>query len=273
MALSDHRTWTTLYPFPPGRAEFALIGLEQVLEPAEVVELQEVIDDGKALAQAQMNRLRVRAGEQARPTTRPEAQRIDYQIDPLFGALFTSLKTPTEKLPATHEVHIASKDLITRHYPNGAVSITAQQFEIQLAAGKNLLAELDEERLQALVSKLGLGLYIDELRPLMVAYEAALRITAPRTVTADDITTGQNAVQEALCRVIHRILGRFDAPDQAPARARLLKPIDDQNTRIAAYYRDRLKLRDVDPKTGDEIDTPDENSAENPATNASGPVA
>ena len=61
--------------------------------------------------------------------------------------------------------------------------------------------------------------------------------------------------QGLLLEVVARVLGRYptDAAEDQATRGRLLAPVAEQNEAIRAYLRQRRRVRDVDPATGEEL--------------------
>jgi|JI10StandDraft_1071094.scaffolds.fasta_scaffold14215_5 hypothetical protein len=244
--MSTTTSYLSLYQFTPGRTLFALSGMQAILTPAEAALLDDLITAARAAGEHQLARLLVWSAERGLRLTRPDAAKIDPVADGLLGSVYSSAQRAVDTLPPTHPVHKAARKLLDRHFARGAITITTLRYEDQLAASKVLVAELDAPEQADLVSKLGLGLYLDELRPLLVSYEAALRPGSGRSLTWEDVLADQANTQETLARVVVRVLDRFDEP----TRTRLLAPIDHQNSLIAAAYRARRPLGDVDPKTG-----------------------
>jgi hypothetical protein len=68
---------------------------------------------------------------------------------------------------------------------------------------------------------------------------------------------GQEYLREAIAMILGRYYRSRD-PEHVAARAVLLAPIAQQSAAIRAYRRTRRSLRDVDPDTGEETDTPSE---------------
>jgi len=253
----DPADFVNIYVFTPGRILFAVADVKR---RAQQRDIQPVIAAcNKSLDAAQLcldtenawNRTKNAPGSRGDG----EAKAIDPLLDRAVSGTQDSVMTITRSLSPDHQLVISGKEFLRKAFPAGAIAITNLAYEDELAAVKNLLGRLaDSNDLKPYVAKLNLQPYIAEMSSLADVFETALRSSAPAEVSFGEVKASRANAQNWLLALVLKVGGLFPepTPQDAEARAFLLEPIMDQNTRIAAIHRRRQPVPDVDPNTGDE---------------------
>ena len=89
-----------------------------------------------------------------------------------------------------------------------------------------------------------------------------------REVSYDQVREARAAGQEAMLRVVAKVLGEFpgSAADEVQVRQTLLAPVMSQNRRIAEAFSRKRPVADGDPETGEEEPEPEPPTEVSPST-------
>lgn len=246
-----------LYKLPPGRAIHAL---ERLLPAARAHDAPEVarlaeraLEAANALDALHLRRSRATST----PLYGPEATRLDSAIDRLLSAMAAHVASQGEVHadageddPTARAVRLLARDL----FPKGVAAIVSMSFVEEHKRVGTLLKRVEAGGdLADAVDSVGMRAHVVRLRELAQAFGAELDRATPQTgPTADEVRAADAVMQLALNQVVAAALGRFVEEDDATvtARAAVLGPIATQQAALAARYRDRRGVRDVDPQTG-----------------------
>lgn len=243
-----------LYQFPTGRCLFALQGVLGRARSRNLEAIAALCEGGIAearravLLEAQWRRARgVQVGRRQR------AVELDTEVDRLVGAIATQLGAVQRGFGATG-LGAQATELLELVLPEGAVAITSMSYENELAACEVLLDDLTGKHAERVVS-LGLSPFVERLRSLTGEFRQALEDEVVREVTFDAVRQAQAEGQEALLRVVAKILGDHGGPseEEVALRQTLLGPILAQNRRLKERYASRRGSNDVNPETGEEL--------------------
>ena len=115
--------------------------------------------------------------------------------------------------------------------------------------------------------------FVGRLKTLSPKFRESLKKETSREVSYDQVREARAVGQEAMLRVVAKILGDLPGSEsqEALARQSLLGPVMNQNRRIAEAFSSRRPVTDVDPETGEEEPEPEELEPE-PSTEVSPPT-
>jgi len=254
--MTNYNEYLRLYLMLTGRRVYALQGVHE--------QAQSLGDDvlvartAEALAHDRETlRLERQWAARAQPTSeRKQAMALDGQVDRLISGVHRTALTKRDNLPASDPEAVVAAEFVQRFFPNGAAAYTALPMEDEAAEVDWLLGALheDEARTRPIeaVATLGVGAYVRQLVALLPAYHSEIGVDAQGALRYATVRKAQIEGQERLARIVARILGTYDTPDQDAARASLLAPVAQQQSRIAAYIKRRRRVPDANPVTGDE---------------------
>lgn len=255
--------WVKLTQFTPGRQIFAVDETTAKIEDdAERAVLEAPLAAAKAAGEAQLEADANWMKNKGIQPTRPEAPKIDAPADRCISDIQTGLAKGAALTPAPGDdpsddevqeeakIRAGAQALLDDHFIEGAVTITAQRYEEQLARMKRLHEALKRPENAYLIDALGLRIHVRRLGRILPAYRRALTRVGARAVSFDEVVQIRKVSYEAICQVVATIL---NLPNPA-ARARLLGPIHYQQGLMAKARAERASLKDVNPETGREID-------------------
>ena len=156
-------------------------------------------------------------------------------------------------------------------FPEGAAAITHMSYENELAATEVLLHDLKATHAEAVVT-LGLVPFVERLSMLVSQFREALTEESVREISYDQLRQAQTEGQEAMLRVVARIIADHSgtSAEETARRQELLAPIQAQNRRLAERYSSRRGVIDVDAQTGQELPETEGLPVEPPATGSTG---
>jgi len=115
-----------------------------------------------------------------------------------------------------------------------------------------------EPRLGQALRELGATRFLEQVAAVHERYQEALRDERPRPSFAQ-IKEARRAGQERLCQIVALVLVRLatgeQEGDQAAALWKALGEVKAQNAAIGRYYKRRRRATEVDPETGEELET------------------
>lgn len=188
-------------------------------------------------------------------TNRGDAVAIDLEIDQVIGAMESNVRSQIIGSPKD-PVRVAAELVVKDAFPLGSKALTQQAFEEQLASVETLLKRFDGN-LQEPAKLLGLGRYLQQLQPLARQFGDELRKRKSVVVRWNDVTAAQAEGQEMLAEVVAVIIGTFHRRDAETTgrRESLLAELNRQDALVRESIRRSRRVLDVDPDTGDEVDT------------------
>jgi hypothetical protein len=182
-----------------------------------------------------------------------EAAQVDPEADRLVSAMVDLCAAFVRALPADHPIAQASGRLLTAHFAGGAAEITQLPYAEQLSAMQVLLERLTAPDSAADVATVGLAPLLAQLSTTVDAYRTELEKGREGvSVSNEQVQTAFAAGHARLCKLVLTVLARtWDNPTLGNT---LLAGVIEQQERMAKAYSARLRLPDVDPNTGAELE-------------------
>lgn len=254
-SLHDHLSLPTL---PTGRRLYALHRIRALLTERPSASLLAVVDAATALDDAAwaLERRWASRSTTAAPAPGESPMELDRQLDSRWAALHRALQETWGLHGAGTEPGDAARALLDAVFPGGVsplVSLT--HAEQQVANGKALEALRTPDLAQDLAT-LRLEAVVDGLADLHARFTAAMAAAAAAeasAVTWDEVVSARDAGREALARVVVHALVEADGDPEA--RAALLAPVWRQVDALRKSRRGRRVGMDLDPATGEEVET------------------
>ena len=269
--MSGHlNDWYGIYQFPSGRRAWAIGRVRSAIVEGEPWDALLTHCDASMAHETALRRTRRAYYKGRNQSVDPRLSALDPKIDRTLGAIARIAREAAESLDAEEgqegpPLGDQAQRLLTELFPLGAGVITSATYVEQTGEIDSLLAELEGEW-APLLADLGATRYVNQLRRLNTQFRALLAETADATPTWKAVQALDREGQNNLYQVINMIMGRFpsSSPEDFSARATWLRPIWEQNEALAVYYRQRRRIIDIDPDTGedvvDEDTTPDEDA-------------
>lgn len=248
----------SFYQFPMGRCEFALNG---------------VLVRARALGQEEIARLTELAIDEVRRSMRivlsfnaghsglypPEARPLDISVDRTVTAIEGYCGIQSRVYDG--EPRAAAATRINRAlFPNGVAAVIRLPYAEEHAQINMLLERAAADDLADDVAMLPeLPALLERLRERNLEYGEVLR-AGTDVPKRNDVRDALALCQDRLAEVASLIIGLFAlrAPDDTEGRDHLLQPILEQNEAIRVARRQRKKPSDIDPTTGEEIASDDD---------------
>ncbi|MBA2664442.1 MAG: hypothetical protein H0U74_19300 [Bradymonadaceae bacterium] len=255
MARSNAR-YVKSYKLSVGRrlvSLLAMLGAARRFNDAEIeVQAEEAIAHDRSVRTLLTVWQRDRKGSHG---TRPEAVRIDNQLDRAMSACHGHTRNILRSMDAEEPVAIVAREFDEAFFTDGPGAITGLQFEDQLAAVEELIARWRSPAWQDKIAMLGLEMFVSRVEALVGPYREAIQNPTSRTITWSKLRAADHDGQENLLAVVARIVGTWGKASEEHVERRLayLAVFNDQNERIASYRRRRRKAPDIDPDTGREL--------------------
>jgi hypothetical protein len=252
--MGSMQPYFNFYQFPTGRRLFAMRGVLRIARERGQDGIAALAE--KAVAQAQ-HAADLDAGwrrsRKTRVGVRAEAGAIDNAIDRTLSGIAAHLGALAHAFgdePAGRQ----AAALTARLFPEGVSAITHLAFEDELAACEAILRDLNGSH-AADAGALGLGPFIERLEGLLLQFRTALKSEQGREVTHDQIRAAQAEGQDAMLRVVAKVLGDFHGAsgEHVELRSALLAPVVSQNGRLRERFSRHRGVVDVNPETGEEL--------------------
>ena len=243
-----------LYVFPRGRREYALSEVARLARERGHDALAEHCD--KAKAQAQRTREIHRQLQTARARgANPRLAELDNTADRTLTALHQVPETTGRAMGG--EAEATAQAFLDAAFPEGVAAITSLPWAEQLTESKALLRLLDGDQ-RAAVEQFRLEELVELLRGTVLEIEVEMGRSAPPEVSSKDIRARDAAGQDMLLEAVAMIIGLHPRATLADTRARttLMHPILVQSEQLRQSRRRRQIPTDVDPTTGEPLDTP-----------------
>ena len=261
----------SVYQFPTGRRLFAMRQTAQLAARLGLTEIQRFAE--QAVEQAQRTAALEASWRRSRSTQvgrRKRAGSIDAELDRCLGGLAKHLDSMVHTF-GDEGIGARAGQLLASILPEGPAAITHMSYENELAAAEVVLRDLKEKHAEAVVA-LGLVPFVERLAALVSQFREALTEESVREISYDQIRQAQAEGQEAMLRVVAKMIADFPgtSPEQTARRQELLAPIQAQNRRLSERYASRRGLSDIDPQTGEELPEVEPTPAEPPGGASAG---
>ncbi len=198
---------------------------------------------------------------------RPDAVAIDNALDRAITRVRDHAANFAD-LPGDDPDALIARKFLATFYPHGAKAITHQPYEEQLVTVEEMLTAWTLPEWEDTIRELGLAKFIRVMANLIADYRDAVTYFTRRDVTWDDVLKSEADGQTLLSSLVAMVLGLHptDSPDDLKARGEYLEMFDEQNN-LTYEYRIRRKGKeapDVDPDTGEALETPTDEPADAP---------
>lgn len=247
-----------LRQLPATRAAFALRNMHArlvasgVIAPDLEARLTEAQTEARRTIRSDQRWLDVRTNKSRK---RGDATVIDRDIDQTIKAIHKRLEADAvgkENDPAV----IAANTIINALFLHGYSSVTRSAFDVQLGLVDNLLDHLEDD-LDIHVLTLGLERHVQNLRDLNEQFRIELDAENGRPFGFPQVNEQRNALREAIAHVIVAIFHdlRLPTPENTALLSVIFEPLKTQTRAVSEAYRAKRRVRDINPKTGEELDT------------------
>lgn len=244
-----------MYIFTPGRGVHAL---ERVADGATTLDLSAIA----ARAAIGIARFRALLDLQTRYRIArtslygPDTFEIDNLLDRCLTAVDGYLEGQIRLFPETHPRADAASTIRLALFPEGIAAITSQPFVHQRVEVDRLVETYQAPALAPARAELpDLDVMMVRVAEINREYGVSIDGYERDRPTQDTLREAQLQAQESLAETYVLILAAYiqAPPEQRPAIAALLEPIQRQNDAIRATRRRRKPPVDVDPGTGVEL--------------------
>ena len=254
MKRHEPEQWIDVRRMPPGRRQVAYQQVAGRL-PEDATVLANVCAEGVAAEAAQLAlMLKFKGGQITPDATKVWPARVvdlDVSLDRHVGGLKDFIETMVRVFGGTPGGASWQK-LAVATFPAGATYYTAQVYAEESARVATLLAELAKPEWAGLVAE---GIMRDMIAALAAVHaEYASEVSKfeqLERVTWDEVKAQDLANHRRLCVFIAAIVHGYAG--DATTRERLLAPIAQQDQAVYEALRDRRKVLDVDPTTGEPV--------------------
>lgn len=247
-----------LRQLPATRAAFALRNMDSrlaasgILAPDLQARLTEAQAEARRTIRTDQRWLDVRANKSRK---RGDATVLNRDIDETVKAIHKRLEADAigkENDPAV----IAANTILKAVFSQGYSPITLAAFDVQLGLVDNLLDSLEDD-LDVHVLTLGLERHVQNLRDLNEQFRIELDAENGRPFGFPQVNAQRNALREAIAHVIIAIFHdlRLPTPENTALLNVIFEPLKTQTKAVSDAYRAKRRVRDIDPKSGEELDT------------------
>jgi len=247
------------YLFPLSRQQYSLRQIDHALADCNDEVLRERVAEA------------IRLGEEARELdftfsggTRineygPEARSVDQELDRALGAVSKFLTTTAQAYGETSAQAQLARYAAGRLFPDGVRAVIHLPYVVQEDTVRLILRRVETEpRLGRALRELGADRFLERVAEVHARYQVALRKDRHQP-TFSQVKEARRAGQERLCQIVVLVLARLvtgeHEGDQAAALWKALREVKDQNAAIGRYYKRRRRVTEVDPETGEELET------------------
>jgi hypothetical protein len=207
-----------LYQSTTGRSIWALRQMLEIARAYGATEVVRYIEEAiEANLEARNMEGRWERDRQVDEMARVEAHEIRPELDKVVGAIHTQLESIGKAFRERPRGETAD-ELREQLFPEGAGGYTNRPFEDKLSGVRFLLEQFDGDCRDE-VETLGLGPSVERLREVADEfYEALSSDDGPDPVSWDEVREARQEGQEAVMRVIAKVLGTFASASDAEAR-------------------------------------------------------
>lgn len=186
---------------------------------------------------------------------RGNASDVDRDIDETVKAIHKRLEADSVGKD-DDPVVIAANTILSTLFLRGYSSVTRSAYDIQLGLVDNILDTLEID-LAPHVQILGLERHVQNLRDLNEQFRIELDAENGRPFTFAPVEAQRNALREAIAHVIVAIFHdlRLPTPENTALLSTIFEPLETQTRAVSDAYRAKRRVRDIDPLTGEELDS------------------
>ena len=253
MKQHEPESWIDLRRMPPGRRQVCFQQVKEHLPP-DANALRSQCDEGITAESQQLALMLKFKGDQADDTNRvwPRAViDLDVALDRHVGGLQDFIATMVRIFGGKPAGEVWVK-LMQATFPAGATYYTGQVYVEESARVATLLAELAKPAWASVTAE---GIMRDTIAMLAEVHgqyaEAVTKFVQLERVNWDSVKDQDLANHRRLCVLVAGIVSTFAA--DGATRQRLLAPVARQDQEVYEALRDRRRVLDVDPNTGEPI--------------------
>ena len=197
---------------------------------------------------------------------RGRAVELDNRLDRVLSGMHASVSALKAALARESDLAKRCDAFLTSTFPQGPGAITNSEFEDQLGAMKEILDHLETiDNAQA--EAMHITPFAEQLSVLVPLFEAELREPGEQ-FRFKKLRAARALGHEKLCELIATIVADYPGrdPENVEKKERLYAPIAEQNERVRARLARRPSPDvEVDPETGEELDTEDDTDGDDPS--------
>ncbi len=250
-----------LHVIPPGRVAYGMLEAEVRLREMSGSAVRSDVQSLRELAQETFDKeqawLAARRGEQAWLKAIADANALaDVRLNGLHGQL-RSLKDLLDTADAKQSIQRVEEVI----FPEGPLPVIDSDFPDQvkfvLAACNTLTQRFGSE-----LVALKLVNHVQVTREAHEALDKALR-SGIGGQGFEEVLRARSRLQIALRVLVAKLISTYPGYDKADRARRdaILEPILNQDEQVAGYMKRRVQVRDVEPKSGQELDPLEEGGA------------
>ncbi len=229
MVIKGYTSRINLRLQPPGRAKQSLITTRALADAEPDPTLLRICDYGLDGVGLYVD-LRARRRIQRVARSAGEARTLDRAVDIFIGDIVQALKRVPGRYPHHPERHEWARVLLATYFPDGALAITNLPYEEELIVAEYIHHHLTTEHADWCRALRIMGL-LDDLGEILPAYREAL--TPDELISVDDVNAAFDQIQHALCAAVAHVMARFWRVEDSERRDHFLRPILDQDARMA----------------------------------------
>ncbi len=252
MKQHEPESWIDLRRMPPGRRQVCFQQINERLPEGHA--LRALCAEGIAAESSQLALMLKFKGDQGDETNRVWPRLVvdlDVALDRHVGGLQDFVATMVRVFGGKPAGEIWVQ-LLRATFPAGATYYTAQVYVEESARVATLLAELGKPAWASVMAEGIMRDMVATTREVHGQYaEAVAKFVELDMVTWDTVKAQDLANHRRLCVLLAGIVSSY-ASDGA-MRERLLQPVAHQDQEVYEALRDRRRVLDVDPKTGEPV--------------------
>ncbi len=244
--------WLDIYKFAVGSLMYCITRMREALDALGNTEAVAVADEAERVCkQARALEYDWEVQKQEDPFTRPEAKKLDDEIDSMLSSLMQAGEAFAATTPDSEQGRLA-EEYLDGLFPTGVYHITSQTFEDQHLAVQELVERLNGPYTEH-VEAMSLTHAVDRLEALNEEFGELLKETG-RTVTYKEVQSARAEAHDAFHRLFIKVL--HDYGDDLETLNEILTPVHTQTERTRRSLKRSGKMPEVDPETGEPVDEP-----------------
>ena len=197
-----------------------------------------------------------------------EARQLDFELDRALGALFGFLTSTVKSFGVSSPEGAQAQRVIERLFPKGVRYVIQLPFDAEEATVRLMLkrARSEPPMIEALRA-VQAGRLVERVAELHARYARALpKSSEPPPPAFEEVLRARREGHERMCAIVLQLSATLQRGDleeqQAAALATALAEVLRQNAAIGRYYKRRRRVAEVDPETGEELETEAESEEE-----------
>ena len=243
------RKWLRMAGIPMGRRQHAL---EKLLVLAIALGYLEFAEFLRTAIEGEKDyRNLVRDAGTIKP--RSKLKEISLEIGTIIVWIYDSCEK-SSRIFANKPSGELAQEILRTIFKDGVAGITNNGY-VEKSKEIGSIINLLETDFAEHVKVLLIAHLVVELKELQADFSAGLAKSRKNKITGDDLRTAKVNAQNNFYSALAQILGLFhlETEEHIKARKVLLEPIYEQIQAVKAFRKQRRKVRDIDPETGELI--------------------